>query len=574
MKKRDIFIGGAWPYANYYLHVGHLAALLPGDVLAKYFRINGDRVIYVSGSDCHGTPITERAKKENSEPENIAKHYHSEFEKTFERLGFEYDNYSKTMSDFHKNYVQKCFKKLIQNGYIYEKDVPQDFCEKCNKFLSDREIAGICPKCGGKSTGEQCEDCLISLDSSQVLKKHCKDCNSELVMKNNKHLYFKLSAFQENLQKLINNRQNTWRRNALGESQKFIDMGLIDRAATRQINWGVEVPVENYKDKRIYVWIEAVLGYLSAGEEVAEKEKLDFDNFLSDDNKKLTTYYVHGKDNIPFHTIIFPALLMGLDKNYRMPDYVISSAYVNLNNEKMSKRTGNLITANELLEIFKKDTLRYYFMFYGPETRDTNCSVDEIKKIHNKFLVGALGNFVNRNFSYIVKNFNGKIPEADIDEKIIEHTEQVYKNMGLSIEKGEFKNAVIHLNDYINLGNRYYDERKPWNQVKENIKEFNNTTYTCLYIINNLSNLIYPFMPDTAQKIKSMISTAEYKLEPQKNLSESAVEDGVSEYKWEPEEHLSGFAGEDGFYKYKWEPSAIKGDFKITNPELLFERLI
>ena len=393
-------------------------------------------------------------------------------------------------------------------------------------------------------------------------------------MKNNKHLYFKLSAFQENLQKLINNRQNTWRRNALGESQKFIDMGLIDRAATRQINWGVEVPVENYKDKRIYVWIEAVLGYLSAGEEVAEKEKLDFDNFLSDDNKKLTTYYVHGKDNIPFHTIIFPALLMGLDKNYRMPDYVISSAYVNLNNEKMSKRTGNLITANELLEIFKKDTLRYYFMFYGPETRDTNCSVDEIKKIHNKFLVGALGNFVNRNFSYIVKNFNGKIPEADIDEKIIERTEQVYKNMGLSIEKGEFKNAVIHLNDYINLGNRYYDERKPWNQVKENIKEFNNTTYTCLYIINNLSNLIYPFMPDTAQKIKNMLSVPEYELESKKNLSGSAVEDGVSEYKWEPEEHLSGFAGEDGFYKYKWEPSAIKGDFKITNPELLFERLI
>jgi len=373
-------------------------------------------------------------------------------------------------------------------------------------------------------------------------------------MKNNKHLYFKLSAFQENLQKLINNRQNTWRRNALGESQKFIDMGLIDRAATRQINWGVEVPVENYEDKRIYVWIEAVLGYLSAGEEVAEKEKLDFDNFLSDDNKKLTNYYVHGKDNIPFHTIIFPALLMGLDKNYRMPDYIISSAYVNLNNEKMSKRTGNLITANELLEIFKKDTLRYYFMFYGPETRDTNCSVDEIKKIHNKFLVGALGNFVNRNFSYIVKNFDGKITEADIDKKIIEQTKQVYKNMGSSIEKGEFKSAVIHLNDYINLGNRYYDERKPWNQVKENIKEFNNTNYTCLYIISNLSNLIYPFMPDTAQKIKNMLS--------------------VPEYEWEPKKNISGAAGEDRFSEYKWEPSEIKGDFKVKNLELLFERLI
>jgi len=541
VSKRDIFIGGAWPYANYYLHVGHLAALLPGDVLAKYFRINGDNVIYVSGSDCHGTPITERAKKENSEPEKIAQHYHREFEKTFGRLGFEYDNYSKTMSDFHKNYVQECFKEFIKNNYIYEKEIPQDFCEKCKRFLSDREISGTCPECGGKSTGEQCEDCLISLDSSQVLEKHCKDCGSKTITKNNKHLYFKLSEFQESLQELINNRQNTWRKNALGESQKFIDMGLIDRATTRQINWGIEVPVENYQDKRIYVWIEAVLGYLSAGQETADRINLEFDKFLSDSNKNLLTYYVHGKDNIPFHTIIFPALLMALNKNYRMPDYIISSAYVNLNNEKMSKRTGNLITANELLDIFKKDTLRYYFMFYGPETRDTNCSIEEIAQIHNKFLVGALGNFVNRNFSYITKKFNGKITEAVIDKNIINKTEQVYENMGLSIEKGEFKNAIIYLNEYINLANKYYDERQPWNQVETNIQEFNNTTYTCLYIIINLSNLIYPFMPDAAQKIKNMLSISN------------------SEYKYK--------------YKYNWKPLLITGNFEIKNLELLFERI-
>ena len=540
MAKRDIFIGGAWPYANYYLHVGHLAALLPGDVLAKYFRINGDNVIYVSGSDCHGTPITERAKKENSEPKNIATYYHSEFEKIFDKLGFEYDNYSKTMSDFHKNFVQKIFKKLIKNGYIYEKEISQDFCEKCNKFLSDREIAGICPKCGGKSTGEQCEDCLVSLDSNQVLDKHCKDCNSETVKKNNKHLYFKLSAFQENLQELINNRQNTWRKNALGESQKYIDMGLIDRATTRQINWGVEIPVENYEDKRIYVWIEAVLGYLSAGQEVADKKNLNFKNFLSDSNKNLLTYYVHGKDNIPFHTIIFPALLMALKENYRMPDYIISSAYVNLNNSKMSKRTGNLITASELLNIFKKDTLRYYFMFYGPETRDTNCSIDEIAQIHNKFLVGALGNFVNRNFSFIKKNFNGKITEAIIDKNIINKTELVYKNIGSSIEKGEFKNAVIYLNEYINLANKYYDERQPWNQIKTNIQEFNNTTYTCLYIIINLSNLIYPVMPDSARKIKNMIFNLNYN---------------------------------NNYNNYIWESCLITGNFEIKNLELLFERI-
>ena len=176
---RDIFIGGAWPYANYYLHVGHLAALLPGDILAKYYRGNGDRVIYVSGSDCHGTPITERAKKEHVTPDQIATHYHNEFKKTFDRLGFEYDKYASTMDEHHHKYVQDCFLRLKENGYIYEKEIQQDFCETCDSFLSDREIVGICPHCGGKSTGDQCEVCAASLDSNEVLDKHCKTCGNK-----------------------------------------------------------------------------------------------------------------------------------------------------------------------------------------------------------------------------------------------------------------------------------------------------------------------------------------------------------------------------------------------------------
>lgn len=533
MEKRDIFIGGAWPYANYYLHVGHLAALLPGDVLAKYFRINGDNVIYVSGSDCHGTPITERARKEGVEPENIAQHYHDEFAKTFDRLGFEYDEYSTTMSDNHKNYVKEKFIQLVKNQYIFEQEEPQDYCEQCAKFLSDREIEGKCPHCGGKSTGDQCDECLVSLDSKDVLEKHCKTCGVSTILKNNKHLYFKLPEFKEELQKLIDANKDTWRKNALGEAQKYIDMGLVNRAATRQLDWGVEVPIEGYDDKRIYVWIEAVLGYLSVGKKVSEQRGIDFDKFMSNDNKNLRTYYVHGKDNIPFHTIIFPALLSGLKDGYRLPDYIVSSAYVNLNNEKMSKSKGNLITANELLEMFERDTLRFYFMFYGPESRDTNCSIEDIIQMHNKFLVGILGNFVNRNLSFINKKFDGVIAEGKIDETIKEVTEKTYKNVGSLIEKGEFKMAITSILEYLNLGNKYYDEQQPWIQVKEDMEAFNNTTYTCVYMIANIANIIQPFMPDTARKIQEMLSLPEL----------------------------------------KWAATNISGDIKLENVQLLFERI-
>lgn len=533
MNKRDIFIGGAWPYANYFLHVGHLAALLPGDLLAKYYRGKGDNVIYVSGSDCHGTPITERAKKEGVEPNQIAEYYHTEFAKTFDRLGFEYDEYSTTMSEHHKEYVKEKFKKMIENGYIYEKEVEQDYCDECKTFLSDREIEGICPHCGGKSTGDQCDKCGASLDSTEVLDKHCKKCHSKTILKNNKHLYFKLTEFENGLQELINKNKLTWRKNALGEAQKYIDMGLVDRAATRQLDWGVEVPVEGYEDKRIYVWIEAVLGYLSVGEEVAKSRGIDFDKFLSDDNANLKTYYVHGKDNIPFHTTIYPALLLSLKENYRLPDYIVSSAYVNLNNEKMSKSKGNLITTNELLDMFESDTLRFYFSFKGPETNDMNCSIDDIIQTHNKFLVGMLGNFVNRNLSFIKKKFDGNITEGTIDEKIKEATNKTYHLAGEYFEKGEIKNAVTSIMEYVNLANKYYDSREPWKQVKENISDFNDTTYTCLYMIANLSNLIEPVLPNASTKIKRMLN-----LNP-----------------------------------YKWEEEMISGDYKLTDVEILYNRL-
>jgi methionyl-tRNA synthetase len=531
---KKILIGGAWPYANYYLHVGHVAALVPGDILAKYYRANGDEVLYVSGSDCHGTPITERAKKENKSPEEIAKFYDEEFRKTFTNLGFQYDEYSNTMTDYHKNYVQEQFLRLIDNGYIFEQEVEQEYCEDCEKFLSDREIVGICPHCNGKSTGDQCEVCNASLNSSEVKDKHCKDCGNTTFLRKNKHLYFKLPEFEPTLQELINKNRNVWRKNAVGEAQKYIDMGLIDRAATRQINWGVPVPVKGYEDKRIYVWIEAVLGYLSVGKKVAESRGINFDEFMNDDSNDLRTYYVHGKDNIPFHTTIFPALVSGLKRNYRLPDYIVSSAYVNINDEKMSKSTGNLISANELLETFDSDTIRFYLTFNGPEKNDTNCTMDDIIQVHNKFLVGIIGNFVNRNLSFVNKKFDGVITETSVDPKIVELTEKMYGMVGSLIEKAQLKDALAQILEYASLANKYYDENQPWIQVKENIDDFNKTTYTCAYMMSNMSNLLYPYIPNACTKIKHMIGL--------------------------PQE-------------FSWTPINIKGDIKINDLDIIYNRI-
>lgn len=529
---KNIFIGGAWPYANNSLHVGHLAALLLGDAIARYFRQNGDNVIYVSGTDSHGTPITEKAKKEKISPELISQHYHEEFQKNFEDLDFSYDLYTSTMTPYHAKLVQEYLRKIMDNGYIYQKQELQDFCPNCNTFLSDREIIGVCPHCGGKAKGDQCDECSATLNASEVLEKKCSTCQHETIQKPNTHLYFSLSKFQDRIKELNESRKGQWRYNATNETYKFLDMGLIDRAVTRQLPWGIDVPFKGFEDKKIYVWIEAVLGYLTAGQKVAEERNIDFKNFMKKGN--VVSYYSHGKDNIPFHTVIFPALLMAIDNNINLPDYIISSEYVNMNNEKMSKSKGNLISVNNLIKLFPKDSIRYYMLANGPETKDINFSLDDFVQNHNKFLVGVLGNFINRNLSYINKKFEGKIPNGKIDDNIRNLTTETFNKVGSLIEHGKLRQAVETIISYVSAGNKYYDDQKPWVQVTENIEGFNNTTYTCVYMMANIANLFAPFIPQTCSKIKEKL-----------NLDS----------------------------KFVWEPVEIGKDITITNNDLLFERL-
>lgn len=502
---KKIFIGGAWPYANYFMHVGHLAALLPGDVIARYYRQHGDTVLYVSGTDSHGTPITERSRKEGIEPSVIAHRYHEQDVKDFSDLGFSYDNYGATFMDWHKSGVQDIFKKIYANGYLYGKEFDQVYCETCGKFLSDREIGGKCPVCGKEAKGDQCDFCLSTFNPRELHDKYCLVCGNETSTRPNHELVFALSKFQNEIEEFFKSNSATWRANAINETDKYLKQGLPDRDATRSLSWGINVPFEGYDDKCIYVWFEAVLGYLTSGQYAAEKQNIDFKEFITDSDN-LISYYVHGKDNIPFHTVIYPALLLALNEGIQLPKRIISSEYINMGSEKMSKSTGKLVTIRELIDEFDPDTIRFYFIANNPERRDVAFNHDDLIAQHNKFLVGGFGNFVNRNLSFIQKKFKGIVPSGSVDLEIVELTKKLYDVIDEKIANGELRSAVEDMVSYIQEANRYYDLQKPWIQVKEeNQTDFNNTTATCLYMMANMSNLFSPVIPFGCAKLRNML---------------------------------------------------------------------
>lgn len=499
---KNIFIGGAWPYANNSLHLGHVAALLPGDIIARYFRKCGDHVLYVSGTDCHGTPITLRAKKEHINPKEIALKYHEEFKSCFERLGFSYDSYSLTCNEYHKNLVQDYIRFLYENHLVYEKTELQDYCEHCHQYLSDREVEGTCPICGGHAKGDQCDDCLATFNASELKNKVCKNCGTPVSSRQNTHLYWKLSNFQNALSSYVGSHESSWRFNSVNESRKYLEAGLPDRAITRQLDWGIDVPISGFADKKIYVWIEAVLGYISTGKKYCQEHGLNWEDFYKE-SPNLETYYVHGKDNIPFHTIIYPALLLSLNEGFQLPKHIVSSEFLNIDDEKISKSKGNGIAVKDILEEYPSDTIRYCLTCQGPERKDSNFTFEILEQLHNKCLVGEYGNFVNRNLAFLVKKFNSVIPSGTVDPSVECVIKSTYEKVGSLIAQAEFRSAIQEIQQLVRFSNKYYDENQPWIKVKQNISEFNDITATCISLIANIANLYEPFIPNSSAKVFS-----------------------------------------------------------------------
>ncbi|WP_042142841.1 methionine--tRNA ligase [Paucisalibacillus sp. EB02] len=499
----SIFIGGAWPYANGSLHIGHLSSLLPGDILARYFRLKGEEVLYVSGSDCNGTPIAIKAKQEGISPKDIADKYHKEFMETFEKLGFTYDCYTRTDSQQHHMVVQNVFLQLLESGKLYKKEEKQCYCSTCEQFLPDRFVEGICPHCGAQARGDQCDYCSNLLNPTELNDKICKTCGDKPIIRSTEHLYFELSSLQEELEGYVSHAKSNglWRDNAIRLSERYLIEGLVDRAVSRDLPNGVSVPVKGHEDKKIYVWIEAVTGYYSASKQWALEKGKDDTIFW---NEKTISYYVHGKDNIPFHSIIWPSILTSIGSK-ALPTHIVSNEYLTIEQKKLSTSRNWAIWVPEMLKTYHPDSIRYFLIANAPETRDADFSWREFVYSHNSELLGAYGNFVNRTLKFLEKSFGGITPNGKIDTDVRVIVNDLYNEVGYLIERTQFKKALEKVFSLVRASNKYFDEQKPWIQVKENHDKCTDTLTTCVYSIANLSQLLNPFIPFSSEAVRKTL---------------------------------------------------------------------
>lgn len=501
----NIIVGVSWPFANGELHIGHLGSSLSGDVIARYHRLKGNNVILISGTDCHGTPIDVKALKEGISQKDLVDLCHESFKKDWEDIGFSYDLYNRTDDIYHKEFVQKQFKKYYEKGYLYEKEEEQLYCEHCKLFLADRYIIGVCPKCNNEIKGDECEKCGSLLTIDEVKNKKCAICKNESVVKKTKNLYFKLSKFQNQIKKLVENNKTNWRENAVLFTERYLSEGIPDRCASRSLNWGIDIPIKGYEDKKIYGWFENVWGYVTASKKYAESNNLNIDSFWKKTSEN-RIYLVHAKDNIPFHTVIFPSLLLATEDDYKLPDKIISDEYITIEGEKLSKSKGNYITIRYLLDNYSVDTIRYFFLNNDPDKKDFNFTFDGFINSNNSELLGKWGNFINRTLQFINKSFDGKINNTSVDEEIENKLIELYKVVGKNIEDGNVKNGLKHIFGFIVASNKYFDELEPWNLFKTNKEKCEKVLYNCINIIFNINNLLKPYLIETTNKVETYLN--------------------------------------------------------------------
>ena len=501
----NVIIGISWPFANGDLHIGHAASSLPGDVIARYHRLKGNNVLMVSGTDSHGTPIEVKALKENKNPKDIVSECHKAFTKDWEDLGMSYDLFNRTDDDYHKEFVQEQFKKYDENGLLYEKEEEQLYCENCNMFLADRYILGTCPKCGADIKGDECEKCGSLLTIDEVKDTRCAICGNPTTKKANKNLYFKLSKFEDDIRKMCEEHKDLWRDNAVKFTERYLNEGIPDRCVSRVQKYGIDIPVKGYEDKKLYGWFENVWGYVTASKKQAEAQGLDWNDFWKKDRDN-KIYLVHAKDNIPFHTVIFPILLMGTNDNYKMPDKIVSDEYVNIEGEKLSKSKGNYIPIRHLLDRYSVDTTRYFLTSNDPENKDFNFTWEGFINSHNGELLGKWGNFVNRTLQFINKSFDGKLSNTEKDSEIESKLKELYVTVGSDIDNGDIKKGIETIFDFISYSNKYFDENEPWNLAKTDVDKCEKVLYNCCNIILNVNNLLKPYLIESTIKVEKYLN--------------------------------------------------------------------
>ena len=508
---KNVLVCVAWPYASGSRHLGHIGgAYLPADIFARYNRLIGNNVIMVSGSDVHGTPITVRADDEGVEPIEIVDRYHNEFLGYWDKLNIQWDNYTTTMTDNHKEVTQEMFLKIKANGFIEKNRSIQAFDPQEKKFLPDRYVEGECPKCNYlEARGDQCDSCGTTLDPEELINPKSKINGNNAEFKETEHYFLKLSALNDRLSDWLNSKEG-WRPHVINFSKSFVEDGLQDRAITRDLDWGIDIPENELGDgKKIYVWFEAVIGYLSAAKEWAINNGTPdaWKDFWM--NEDAESYYFVGKDNVPFHAIIWPAMLLAYG-DLNLPTNVPANQYILIKGEKASASRGVGKTLNDYLDEWNPDSLRYALASILPEQNDSEISEDEMIRRNNEELVAAWGNLVQRVFSQYINNYEKldfHFELNEIDKKIIDEASVCFEKTGELIEKVELKSSLQSVMGYVNKINAYLNETEPWKIIKEDNARATAILHTSLTAIESCASLFTPFMPTTSEVVKNAIET-------------------------------------------------------------------
>ena len=502
-----ILVCVAWPYASGPRHLGHaVSTFIPADVIARYHRMKGDEVLMVGGSDMHGTPTMVRADEEGVSPSVIAERYHALHAKNIEQLGVRYDLYWNTADPHHKEWVQEIFLALKKKGQVYERTMISPFCRAGNHFLPDRYVEGKCPNCGFENArGDQCDNCGHLWDPFDLIGPRCRIHGTAPEKRETSHFFFRFSALEARLKQWIFDDKEFWRLPVLTFAKSWLDEGLKDRPITRDLEWGIEVPVPGYETKRIYVWFEAVMGYLTATKEWYRRSgRSDGWKDFWYDPKARHLYFV-GKDNIVFHTLFWPAILMGYDEKLALPYDVPATQYLNFSGERMSTGRGSGIWLPELLERFDPDQIRYYGIATMPETKDTDFEWADFERRNNNELLAIYGNFVHRALTFADKNFGHEVPPATFldatDKAMVRAIEQQAGKVAQNLEYVHVKDAMKEAIQLARLGNQYVDQKAPWNLLKSDRAACATAIHVALRVSRALAIIMAPFLPRSSSRL-------------------------------------------------------------------------
>ena len=503
-----IFIGVAWPYANGPLHLGHVAgAYLPADIFARYHRLKGNEVLMVSGSDQHGTPITVRADKEGKTPGEVAEFYHQQFKESFQGLGISFDLFTNTGTANHTKVVQDIFLNLLNKGFIYKGSMSLPFCPKDERFLPDRYVEGTCPYCGFlNARGDQCDQCGKPLNAVELITPRCTHCKTTPIIKESEHFFLKLSAFQERLLEWVG-KQTHWRPNAYNFTMNLLKEGLRDRAITRDMQWGIPIPVAGFDDKRIYVWFEAVIGYLSASMEWSNSRGTP-DRWRDFWQKDTKSYYFIGKDNTAFHTIIWPSMLMGYE-GLNLPYDVPANEFLNLESRRLSTSRNWAVWLPDYLARYDPDPLRYLMSINMPETSDSDFSWAEFLRRNNDELVATYGNLAHRVLTFTHKHFEQAAPiPGELDaasNELLTKAKATMQAVDGQLHACHFREGIRSAFSLAQEANRYLDTKAPWKMIKTDRAGAGTSLYVALNVISCLRIVLYPFLPFSSQKLHRLL---------------------------------------------------------------------